>query len=182
MRYKLYILKLRTEAYISTLGLPSDSLTNPLTDSTVCIMLLETWQRWKNHTLAKILQDFRQQVNWPTLLGGNKLRSLYIYPHLLGADFKNNQRTKQVNDSIWTNRKQVKICFYLPIGPNKNCLIVLLFDWLFIKSAPWLSDSSVCIMLLETCPAWKNHTLAKPDENLLLDEKKTDLHKISSRG
>ena len=38
-----------------------------------------------------------------------------------GADFKNNQTTKQVNNSIWTNRKQVKFCFYLPIGPNKNC-------------------------------------------------------------
>ena len=42
----------------------------------------------------------------------------------LGADFKNNQTTKQLNNSIWTNRKQVKFCFYLPIGPNKNCLIV----------------------------------------------------------
>ena len=49
-------------------------------------------------------------------------------PPDLGADFKNNQTTKQVNNSIWTNKKQVKFCFYLPIGPNKNCLIVLLFD------------------------------------------------------
>ena len=32
-------------------------------------MLLETWQRCKNHTLAKLLQGFRQQVTWPTLLG-----------------------------------------------------------------------------------------------------------------
>ena len=56
---------------------------------------------------------------------------------LLGADFKNNQTTKQENNSIWTNRKQVKFCFYLPIGPNKfffNCLFV----WLFLKSAPSL--------------------------------------------
>ena len=47
---------------------------------------------------------------------------------LLRADFKNNQTTKQVNNYIWTNRTQVKFCFYLPIGPNKNCLLVLLFD------------------------------------------------------
>ena len=46
----------------------------------------------------------------------------------LRADFKNNQTTKQVNNYIWTNRKQVKFCFYLPIGPNENCLLVLLFD------------------------------------------------------
>ena len=55
--------------------------------------------------------------------------SLYIINwKRAGADFKNNQTTKQVNNSIWTNRKQVKFCFYLPIGPNKNCLLVLLFD------------------------------------------------------
>ena len=52
-----------------------------------------------------------------------------LFSILQGADFKNNQTTKQVNNSIWTNRKQVKFCFYLPIGPNKNCLIVLLFDF-----------------------------------------------------
>ena len=49
---------------------------------------------------------------------------------LLGADFKNNQTTKQESRKeyccflaeyfIWTNRKQVQFCFYLPIaGPNK---------------------------------------------------------------
>ena len=32
------------------------------------------------------------------------------------------------------NRNQVKFCFYLPIGPNKNCLIVLLFDCFKIRS------------------------------------------------
>ena len=41
-----------------------------------------------------------------------------------GVDFKNNQTTKQLNNSIWTNRKQVKFCFHLHIGPNKICLIV----------------------------------------------------------
>ena len=37
-------------------------------------MLLQTWQRWKNDTLAKLFQGFRQQVIWPTLLWGNNLR------------------------------------------------------------------------------------------------------------
>ena len=54
-------------------------------------------------------------------------RLQYISVRLQGADFKNNQTTKQVNNYIWTNRKRVKFCFYLPIGPNKNCLIVWLF-------------------------------------------------------
>ena len=35
---------------------------------------------------------------------------------IVSFHFKNNQTTKQVNNSIWTNRKQVKFCFYLPIG------------------------------------------------------------------
>ena len=51
-----------------------------------------------------------------------------VIPVHLRADFKNNQTTKQPNNYIWTNRKQVKFCFCLPIGPNKNCLVVLLFD------------------------------------------------------
>ena len=37
----------------------------------------------------------------------------------LGADFKNNLTTQQLNNFIWTNRKQVNFCFYLPIGLNK---------------------------------------------------------------
>ena len=56
------IFKLRTEAYTSTLGL----LTDPLTHSSIRIMILETWQRRKK----LLLQGFRQQVTWPTLLGG----------------------------------------------------------------------------------------------------------------
>ena len=36
-----------------------------------------------------------------------------------GADYENNQTIKQLNYFIWTNRKQVTLCFYLPIGPNK---------------------------------------------------------------
>ena len=51
------------------------------------------------------------------------------FPVVLGADFKNNQKVKQLNNFIWTNRKQVKFCFYLPIGQNRivqlfSCLIV----------------------------------------------------------
>ena len=34
----------------------------------------------------------------------------YNFEENLGVDFKNNQTTKQVNNSIWTNRKQVKFC------------------------------------------------------------------------
>ena len=37
----------------------------------------------------------------------------------LGADFKNNHTTKQLNNFIWTNRKQLQFCFYLSIGLNK---------------------------------------------------------------
>ena len=44
----------------------------------------------------------------------------------LGADFKNNQTTKQLNNFIWTNRKVETKLYLLPIGPNKmfNCLVV----------------------------------------------------------
>ena len=32
------------------------------------------------------------------------------------------QRTKQLNNFIWTNRKQVQFCFYLPIGHGRYVL------------------------------------------------------------
>ena len=48
----------------------------------------------------------------------NIIRTEY-YAFFQGADFKNNKTTKQLNKFIWTNRKQVKFCFYLPIGLNK---------------------------------------------------------------
>ena len=35
----------------------------------------------------------------------------------LGADFKNNQTTKQLNNSIWANRKVETKLYLLPIGP-----------------------------------------------------------------
>ena len=37
----------------------------------------------------------------------------------LGADFRNNQTTKQLNNFIWTNRKVETKLYLLPIGPNK---------------------------------------------------------------
>ena len=48
--------------------------------------------------------------------------------HLLGVDFKNNQTTKQLNKSIWYNRKKVQFCFYLLKKLSKerrgrNCMI-----------------------------------------------------------
>ena len=36
----------------------------------------------------------------------------------LGADFKNNQTTKQLNSFIWTNRKVETKLYLLPIGPK----------------------------------------------------------------
>ena len=36
----------------------------------------------------------------------------------LGANFVKNQTTKQLKKN-WIKRKQVKFCFYLPIGPNR---------------------------------------------------------------
>ena len=57
-------LKLPTGAYTPTLSLLTEY---SLTQSSVRIMLLKTWQRWKNHTLAKLLQGFRQHVT--SLLG-----------------------------------------------------------------------------------------------------------------
>ena len=74
--YFSQIFKLRTEAYTSTLGLQTDWLT----DSLICSQnALKTWQMFKNHTLAKLIQGFRQQVTWPTLLGGNNQRILIIW-------------------------------------------------------------------------------------------------------
>ena len=36
-----------------------------------------------------------------------------------GADFKNNQTTKQLNNVIQPNRKVETTLYLLPIGPNK---------------------------------------------------------------
>ena len=41
----------------------------------------------------------------------------------LGADFKNNQITKQLNNSILTNRKVEKKLYLLPIGPNRIVMV-----------------------------------------------------------
>ena len=63
-----------------------------------------------------------------------------------GADIKNNQTTKQLNNYIWNNRKQVKFCFYLPIGSNKffklfSCLLV--FKIRSLKYFNWVKWCSV---------------------------------------
>ena len=46
-----------------------------------------------------------------------------------GADFKNNQTTKHLNNFIWANRKVELKLNLLPIGPNRfvkffSCLVV----------------------------------------------------------
>ena len=97
----------------------------------------------------------------PNPLALSNILCWYLFIHTqrtnLRADFKNNQTTKQVNNYIWTNRKQVKFCFYLPIGPDKNCFVV----WLFLKSAPcidiWLSTCTGLSMFLFGYP---HHTHA----------------------
>ena len=71
------ILKLPTEVHTSNLVLLTYWLTHWFTHSYVRIMLLKTWERWRNHTLDKLLQGFRQQVTWPTLLGGKNLGNPY---------------------------------------------------------------------------------------------------------
>ena len=38
---------------------------------------------------------------------------------VLGADFKNNQKTKQLKKFIQTNRRVETKFYLLPIGPNK---------------------------------------------------------------
>ena len=61
-------------------------------------------------------------------LNQSVLRSFYISFYfnniftlffILGADFKNNQTTKQLNNLIWTNRKVETKLYLLPIGPNQ---------------------------------------------------------------
>ena len=61
--------KLRTEAHTSTLGFLTDSLTDGLTDrlthlSSVSIILLETWQRWKKKTyFGQTLKSFQSATH-----------------------------------------------------------------------------------------------------------------------
>ena len=46
-------------------------------------MHLKTWQKSKNYTLTKLLQGFRQQVTWQTLLeSGNNLVNFYLKIHM----------------------------------------------------------------------------------------------------
>ena len=57
---------------------------------------------------------------------------------MLGADFKSNQTTKQLKNSISANRKVETnlTCFLLVQIKLFNCLVV----WFFFKSAPWKDD------------------------------------------
>ena len=57
------------------------------------------------------------------------LNSGLIFCFIQGADFKNNQTTKQLDKFIHTNRKVETKLYLLPFGPNKvvklfSCLIV----------------------------------------------------------
>ena len=67
------------------------------------------------------------------------LQGLFLLGHvesvLLGVDFKNNQTTKQLHNFVWTNRKQVKFCVYLPIRLNKTVFRVSI-------TLKYLSDGS----------------------------------------
>ena len=56
----------------------------------------------------------------------NYLELSKVASDFLGADCKNSQTTKQLNNFIWTNRKVETKLHLLHIGPNKkfNCLVV----------------------------------------------------------
>ena len=107
-----------------------------LTDSLVCPhkMLLKTWPRLKNHTLAKLLQEFRQKVTWPTLLGGNNMRIL-----LKEYFANNNTKLKTINLFIvltlqtwWESptRREKKICkSIIQVCPFLKNLYFLTFNW-----------------------------------------------------
>ena len=82
-------------------------------------------------TLTNILKSCSAQIrndNW----------RIYI---CLGADFKNIQTTKQLNNFIWTNRKVETKMYLLPIGPKRivwllGCLIVFKIRSLFTFKNP----------------------------------------------
>ena len=81
--WELYFLFLSLEhklIHTSTLGLLTDWLTDWLTHWLICLhnALRNMAKVKKNHTLAKRLQDFRQQVTFPTLLGDYNLRRILL--------------------------------------------------------------------------------------------------------
>ena len=136
------IFKLRTEAYTFTLGhWLTDSQTHRLTDSrdslthsSVRIMLLKTCQRCKNHTLAKLIQGFRQQVTWPTLLGGINIEE-YL------ANYNKKSKTIQLSTMITVMYlTSIYLCIYLSI---------YIFIYLFTCISIYLSIY-ICIYLF-TC-------------------------------
>ena len=69
--FALFVFKLRTEAYTSTLGLLTDWLVCPHN-------ALKNLAKVEKLYYGQFLKGFRQQVTWPTLLGGNDLDHIYL--------------------------------------------------------------------------------------------------------
>ena len=64
---------------------------------------------------------------------------------VLGADFKNNQTTKKLNNFILTNRKVETKLYLFPIGSNK---ILLLFSCVIVFKIRSLHNTAMLIMML----------------------------------
>ena len=95
-RQNLFTFILMTTIFKKLIHLPSVYLlTHWLTHSSVRIIPLKIWQRGKNHTLVKLLQGFKQQVTWPTLLWGNNLR---VLSRILGLQ----RQAKNYSDLQWS--------------------------------------------------------------------------------
>ena len=113
-------------------------------------------------------------ISW-TLSRDSALKGKCLNLNFLGADFKNNQTTQQLNNYIWTNKKEIKFCVCLPIGPNRivyffSCLIVFKirslkfyisiftcsnFNWqLFVQTVYVKKSLSLYIFP----PSWRSNT------------------------
>ena len=93
--------------------------TDSLTHSSVRIMLIKTWQRWKNYTqMVKLLQGFRQQVTWRT--GKHSLKTTawnisFIEEHLAN----NNKKSKTIKLStvnLVDERKKIHARYLVELG------------------------------------------------------------------
>ena len=84
-----------------------------LTDSLICQdnALRNLAKVEKKHTLAKLLQGFRQQVTWPTLLGGGN----NIDPVYLKGDMGIEVKKKKIRTRSLAETKLEQFCygFYL---------------------------------------------------------------------
>ena len=87
---------------------------------------------WANNMVTKLMMCdphyIRYQVKTPRPTTWSTSHDVWPTPHqvtyqiqfkLLGADFKNKETTKQLNNFIWTNRKVKPKLYLLPIGSNK---------------------------------------------------------------